>query len=86
VCTILGQEEIKPHKVRYDLEPHDAEFERKMAEVLCVYREVQGLKGRCQVEETHPRGESRMRAPVGTPITKRPLARIQVLVLVDGPG
>jgi hypothetical protein len=29
VCTILGQEEIKPHKVRYDLEPHDAEFERR---------------------------------------------------------
>jgi transposase len=44
VCKILGQEEIKPHKVRYYLERRDAEFEQKMAEVLCVYREVQVLK------------------------------------------
>src|SRR6201981_318286 len=44
VCKILGQEEIKPHKVRYYLENRDAEFERKMADVLCVYREVQVLK------------------------------------------
>src|SRR6187397_352918 len=44
VCKILGQEEIKPHKVRYYLENRDAEFEQKMAEVLCVYREVQVLK------------------------------------------
>src|ERR1700681_3748779 len=44
VCKILGQEEIKPHQVRYYLERRDAEFEQKMAEVLCVYREVQLLK------------------------------------------
>lgn len=44
VCKILGQEEIKPHKVRYYLERRDAEFEQKMAEVLCVYREVRVLK------------------------------------------
>ena len=44
VCKILGKEEIKPHKVRYYLERRDAEFEQKMAEVLCVYREVQVLK------------------------------------------
>src|ERR1700745_148786 len=44
VCKILGQEEIKPHKVRYYLERRDVEFEQKMAEVLCVYREVQVLK------------------------------------------
>ena len=44
VCKILGNEEIKPHKVRYYLENRDAEFERKMAEVLCVYREVAVLK------------------------------------------
>src|ERR1700731_1304526 len=44
VCKILGQEEIKPHKVRYHLERRDVEFEQKMAEVLCVYREVQVLK------------------------------------------
>ena len=39
-----GQEEIKPHKARYYLERRDVEFEQKMAEVLCVYREVQVLK------------------------------------------
>ena len=44
VCKLLGQEEIKPHKVRYYLERRDAEFEPKMAEVLCVYREVRVLK------------------------------------------
>jgi transposase len=44
VCKILGKEEIKPHKVRYYLENRDAEFEQKMAEVLCVYREVDVLK------------------------------------------
>jgi transposase len=44
VCKILGKEEIKPHKVRYYLENRDAEFEQKMAEVLCVYREVEVLK------------------------------------------
>src|ERR1700730_6737567 len=36
VCKILAQEEVKPHKVRYYLERRDAEFEQKMAEVLCV--------------------------------------------------
>jgi transposase len=44
VCKILGKEEIKPHKVRYYLENRDAEFEQKMAEVLCIYREVAVLK------------------------------------------
>ena len=38
---LLDEEEIKPHKVRYYLERRDAEFEPKMAGVLCVYREVQ---------------------------------------------
>src|SRR5262252_3763486 len=44
VCKILGKEEIKAHKVSYYLEKRDAEFEPKMAEVLCVYREVEVLK------------------------------------------
>ena len=44
MCKLLGQEAIKPHKVRYYLESRDPEFEQKMAEVLCVYREVQVLK------------------------------------------
>ena len=44
VCKILSQQEVKPHKVRYYLEERDPEFDQKMAEVLCVYREVQLLK------------------------------------------
>ena len=44
VCKILGQEDVKPHKVRYYLERRDPAFEQKMAQVLCVYREVQILK------------------------------------------
>src|ERR1700739_226536 len=37
---------VKPHKVRYYLERRDPEFAEKMAEVLCVYREVKLLKKR----------------------------------------
>lgn len=44
VCKILNRQEVKPHKVRYYLERRDAAFEDKMAEVLCVYREVAILK------------------------------------------
>ena len=44
VCKILAAEAVKPHKVRYYLEDRDAEFEAKMAEVLCVYRQVKILK------------------------------------------
>jgi transposase len=44
VSKLFSREDIKPHKVRYYLENRDAEFERKMAEVLCVYREVDVLK------------------------------------------
>ena len=44
VCKILVAHEVKPHKVRYYLERRDDTFEAKMAEVLCVYREVAILK------------------------------------------
>ena len=44
LCKILGRQEIKPHKVRYYPERRDPEFDAKMAEVLCVYREVELLK------------------------------------------
>jgi hypothetical protein len=40
----LAKKTIKPHKVCYYLERRDAEFEQKMAQVLCLYREVQVLK------------------------------------------
>jgi transposase len=35
---------LKPHKMRYYLERRDEAFEAKMAEVLCVYREVAVMK------------------------------------------
>jgi len=44
LCNILNEQEIKPHKVRYYLERRDPEFKAKMAEVLCVYREVKLIK------------------------------------------
>ncbi len=44
VCKILARHDIKPHKVRYYLERRDEAFDEKMAEVLCVYREVAILK------------------------------------------
>ena len=44
LCKILAAYEIKPHKVRYYLERRDPLFDEKMAEVLCVYREVEVLK------------------------------------------
>jgi transposase len=44
VCKILARHDVKPHKVRYYLERRDEAFEAKMAEVLCVYREVALLR------------------------------------------
>jgi transposase len=44
VCKILARHDLKPHKVRYYLERRDEVFEEKMAEVLCVYREVAVMK------------------------------------------
>jgi transposase len=48
VCKILDAGEVKPQKVRYYLERRDPAFAEKMAEVLCVYREVKLLKKRAK--------------------------------------
>lgn len=40
VWRILNDNDIKPHKIRYYLEKRDPEFDRKMQEVLMVYRDV----------------------------------------------
>jgi hypothetical protein len=47
-------QEIKPHKVRYYLERCDPEFERKMAEVLCVYREIKLIKETAAAAKQEP--------------------------------
>jgi transposase len=44
VCKILDAHAVKPHKIRYYLERRDPEFEEKMAQVLCIYSEVEILK------------------------------------------
>jgi hypothetical protein len=53
VHAILRDAPVRPHKIKYYLERRDPEFERKMKEVLIVYREVAEL-------EQHP-------PPPGTP-------------------
>lgn len=40
VWRILNEVDIKPHRIRYYLERRDPDFDRKMHEVLMVYRDV----------------------------------------------
>jgi len=40
VSKVLRAQPVRPHKITYYLERRDPEFARKMADVLCVYREV----------------------------------------------
>jgi transposase len=44
LCKILARQSVKAHKIRYYLERRDPNFAEKMAEVLCVYREVALLR------------------------------------------
>ena len=54
VCKILNEQEVKPHKVRYYLERRDPEFKEKMAEVLCIYREVKIIKETAATSKKKP--------------------------------
>ena len=54
MCKILNEQEVKPHKVRYYLERRDPEFKQKMAEVLCVYREVKLIKETAAAAKQEP--------------------------------
>jgi transposase len=40
IQRILKQCPLRPHKIKYYLEKRDADFERKMQEILVVYKEV----------------------------------------------
>lgn len=40
IQRILDAHPIRPHKMAYYLEKRDPEFDRKMEEILCVYKEV----------------------------------------------
>jgi transposase len=44
VSKIVSKGKVRPHKIAYYLERRDPEFDEKMAQVLCVYREVQMLR------------------------------------------
>jgi len=70
LCNILNAREIKPHKVRYYLERRDPEFKQKMAEVLCVYREVRLIK-----ETRPPQTRSRAMRWRSSPMTRSPASR-----------
>jgi transposase len=41
VWSILDEQAVKPHRIRYYLERRDEDFEAKMAEVLIVYKQVE---------------------------------------------
>lgn len=49
---ILSEGDIKPHKIRYYLERRDAEFDEKMANVLCVYKDVE-MQRTSNISENH---------------------------------
>jgi transposase len=44
ISKILAKSDVKPHKMTYYLEKKDSEFDIKMAQVLCVYKEVEMFK------------------------------------------
>lgn len=44
VSKLLTQNQVRPHKITYYLERRDPEFDAKMAQVLCVYKEVALLR------------------------------------------
>jgi len=53
VWRILDDNDIKPHKIRYYLERRDPDFDRKMHEVLMVYRDV-SIHAEGAVDERRP--------------------------------
>ncbi len=50
VSKILSRHETRPHKISYYLERRDPEFEQKMRQVLCVYRQVDLLRAQGEPE------------------------------------
>ena len=50
VSKLLAKAEIKPHKIRYYVEKRDPDFDRGMAQVLCVYQEVALLRERAETD------------------------------------
>ena len=51
VWTILDDEELKPHRIRYYLERRDPDFDQKMEKVLMVYKRIE-----LELEQDQPSG------------------------------
>ena len=49
---ILSESDVKPHKISYYLERRDPEFEEKMANILCVYKDVE-MQRNSDLPENH---------------------------------
>ena len=79
ICKILASQEIKPHRVRYYLERRDEAFEQKMAEVLCVYREVAILRAEEAAAEAAAAGP----VPDGDPGLQNTTARNVAIISYD---
>ena len=54
IWRILSANEIRPHKIKYYLERRDPDFERKMQEVLMVYKEVNMQNDSADTGNAHP--------------------------------
>ncbi len=78
IWRILDEHDIKPHRIKYYLEKKDPEFDRKMQEVLMVYREIHLYK-----QGTVPSGRT---APVYTvSVDEKPGIQALGLVAPDLP-
>jgi len=51
IHRILNEASIKPHKIKYYLEKRDPEFEKKMAQVLFVYKDIEILNKKLEKGE-----------------------------------
>ncbi len=52
VSKILSKSAVKPHKISYYLEKKDPDFDRKMTQILLVYKEVELYKAKEDNEQT----------------------------------
>lgn len=50
LALILKQSDIRPHKISYYLEKRDPDFDVKMSNVLCIYKEVEMINAAPDVE------------------------------------
>ncbi len=76
---ILNEHDIKPHRIKYYLEKKDPEFDRKMQEILIVYKEVS-----IYTQEEIPKGRTK---PVYTvSVDEKPGIQALGLVAKDLPS